>query len=339
MELTHALHAFFSAFHFLHVYWLVALPVAWILAGWLARHSRQNSNWSQLIDPELLPSLRLQPGAKAHSPWTLIALAWTLAILALAGPSWQHEQSDAFRAHTNWVMLLDLSPSMAAADLSPDRATRARYALDDLLDAARDARVALIAFAGEAHTVAPMTEDIATIHALLPPLAPDLMPEQGNAAAPALRKAAALLHAAGAKKGQIILLSDGTSDAAAAFSSAQELARQGIRVNVVGIGTAAGAPLPDGKGNFVRTAQGSTALTRLQTDQLQRIARLGGGMYVPLDHLQQLIGHLQADTPHALAASGQQVKDRTVVHWHNGGFWILLPLLFVCALLARRGWL
>lgn len=339
MELTHALHKFFSEFHFLHVYCLAALPVAWILAGWLARRSRQNGNWSELIDPELLPSLRLQSAAKARSPWALIALAWTLAILALSGPSWQHEQSHAFRARANWVMLLDLSPSMAAADLSPDRATRARYALDDLLDAARDARVALIAFAGEAHTVAPLTEDIATIHALLPPLAPDLMPEHGDAAAPALGKAAALLHAAGTKKGEIILLSDGTSDAAAAFSAAQEMARQGIRVNVVGIGTPAGAPLPDGKGSFVRTAQGGTALTRLQTDQLQRIARLGGGMYVPLDHLQQLIGHLQADTSHALATSGQQVKDRTVVHWHNGGFWLLLPLLLVCTLLARRGWL
>src|SRR3546814_3900448 len=82
---------------------------------------------------------------------------------------------------------------MAARDLSPDRVTRARYALDDLLGAAHGARVALIAFSDEAYTVTPLTDDVATVRTLLPPLAPDIMPTPGDQLAPALAQAGKLL--------------------------------------------------------------------------------------------------------------------------------------------------
>lgn len=325
-------------FHFLHPWWLLALPALWALAAWFGWRRRQDGNWSQLIDAELLPALRLEAGGRGGSLWWLIALAWTLATLALAGPAWQREQSSAFRSPAAWVLMLDLSPSMAATDLSPDRATRARYALDDLLGAAKDARVGLIAFAGEAHTVTPLTEDIATVRALLPPLAPGLMPESGDTGAPALNEAGRLLHAADMAHGEVVMLSDGIEDAAAAFAAAQRLRQQGARLNIVGVGTAQGAPLPDGKGGFVRDAQGRSTLTRLQSDQLQRLAALGGGEYVPLADLSQLVAHLQAAAPHTLDA-GDAESGKAVAHWRNGGIWLLPLLLVLCALLARRGWL
>ncbi|WP_312632366.1 vWA domain-containing protein, partial [Mammaliicoccus sciuri] len=87
------------------------------------------------------------------------------------------------------VVVLDLSPSMAAADLQPDRVTRARYAIDDLLGAARDARVGLVAFSDEPYTVSPLTDDVATVRALSQPLAPGIMPSAGDQLAPALRQA------------------------------------------------------------------------------------------------------------------------------------------------------
>ena len=85
-------------------------------------------------------------GKRTLTPWPILAFAWTLTLFALAGPSWQQTSSAAYRGNAEWVLVLDLSPSMAAADLAPDRVTRARYALNDLLDAARDAKVALVVF-------------------------------------------------------------------------------------------------------------------------------------------------------------------------------------------------
>ena len=125
-----------------------------------------------MIDPELLPALRLPVGG-GGSPWRLLVTAWTLAVLALAGMTWERDQSMGFRAPSDWVLVMDLSPSMAATDVPPDRATRAHYLVSDLLNAAQDTRVALVVFAGEAHTVAPLTSDVATMRALLPPLDPE----------------------------------------------------------------------------------------------------------------------------------------------------------------------
>jgi Ca-activated chloride channel family protein len=328
----------FKLLHFLHPLWLLALPALWGLAFWMGWHKQADGAWPQVIDAQLLPALRLQSDNRGGSPWPLLVLAWTLAVVALAGPAWQHTQSQAFHSRSGWVFLLDLSPTMAATDIAPDRATRARYALNDLLDAAQDARVALIAFAGEAHTVTPLTDDVATVRALLPPLAPNLMPETGDAGAPALQNAEQLLHAAGIVHGDVILLSDGVDDAAAAFAQAQRLHQQGHRLHVIGIGTVQGAPLPDGHGGFLQDSQDRTRLTRLRSDQLRRLAELGGGSYATLQDLPQLLSILQADAPRALDANDAQAT-RTVTRWRNDGFWLLLPLLVVGALLARRGWL
>src|SRR3546814_21164690 len=94
---------------------------------------------------------------RRSAPWPWLALAWSVALLALAGPSWQRDQTAAYRGSDAWVLVLDLSPSMAARDLSPDRVTRARSALDDLLGAPHGARVPLIAFSDEAYTHPPPT--------------------------------------------------------------------------------------------------------------------------------------------------------------------------------------
>lgn len=324
-------------FHFLYPWWLIALLPLWALAAWFGWR-RQSGNWAQLIDADLLPVLRLSGGEVRRSPWLLIVLAWTLAVLALAGPAWQREHSAAWRSPGAWVLALDLSPSMAASDLAPDRATRARYALSDLLAAVRDERVALLAFAGESHTVTPLTEDVATVRALLPPLAPDLMPESGDNAAPALQEAARLIQAAGLHKGDVILLSDGFADQAAAMTAAQVLRKQGLRLHVVGVGSVQGAPLPDAQGQFVNDAQGHKVLAKLPEDSLRRLASLGGGDYVSLVELPQLLARLQAAAPQSL--SGEQAEaGKALSHWQNGGVWLLAPLLLLCALIARKGWL
>jgi Ca-activated chloride channel homolog len=324
--------------HFLYPAWLLMLPLLWGLCLWLAQRRTGGAEWAQLVDPELLSALKLNDGGKqSRTPWPWLALAWTLATLALAGPSWQQQLSPAYRGNAAWVLVLDLSPSMAAADLPPNRATRARYALDDLLGAAHDAKVGLVAFSDEAYTVTPMTDDIATIRALLPPLNPGIMPSAGDNLAPALQQAEKLLKQAGARHGRIVVLSDGFADPAATFAAAAGIKAHGNTVDVVGIGTRNGAPINKTGGGFVQNAQGTLHLARLETGRLQQVARMGGGRYVDLAQLPSLIGDLQSGT--SRLTQGRVHKNIHMAHWLDGGIWLLPFLLLATALLARRGWL
>jgi Ca-activated chloride channel homolog len=304
-----------TGMHFLHPAWLLALPLLWAACVWLAHRQRRSGEWSRAIAPELLPALRLAGPGRGASPWWLLGLAWTLATLAMAGPAWRQQTGPAWRAPANWVALLDLSPSMQQADPPPHRVDRARYAIADLLDAARDARVGLVAFAGEAHTVAPLTSDVATVRMLLAPLSPALMPESGDQLAPALDEAGRLLASAGKGHGQVVVYSDGFDDPAQALKSAQRLHAAGATVNVVGVGTPGGA----------------------RGDELARVAAVGGGDYVPLAQADTLVARLLDDHTAMLRADARR-SELEVDAWRNGGFWLLPPLLLLAAGLARRGW-
>lgn len=326
-----------SRFHFLHPYWLLALPPLLALAVWLARRRGRDGAWQRLVDGELLPLLRLSEGRAGRSPWPIVGAAWALAVLALAGPTWQRQITPAYRAPAAWIVALELSPSMEATDIPPSRAARARFAVDDLLSAAHDARVGLIAFAGEAYAVAPLTQDVSTIRNLAQPLAPSLMPEAGDRLAPALDEAGRLVHAATGADRQVIVFTDGFTDPARALLEAQQLRRQGVAVNVVGVGTASGAPEPDGNGNFLRDKSGQVVLTRVDSSLLEQVAAAGGGRYVPLSAMPDLIAHLHAAGSRGMS-SGVAARHVELASWLNDGVWLLPPLLLLAALIARRGW-
>lgn len=304
-----------SAFHFLHPAWLMMLPVLILLAAWQARHSARDSAWTRVMDSQLLAMLRASEGHRGISPWWLIGAIWTLAILALAGPAWTRIATPAYHSPSAWVLVFDLSPSMSGKDVSPERATRARYAASDFLAAAHGSRVGLVTFAGEAYTVAPLTSDVATVRTLLNPLSPRLMPEDGDNLGPALSEAKRLLAADYAQRGEIVVLSDGFADPAAAFRIAGQLRHSGAAVNVVGIGSTAG------NGD--------------RSDELRRVAAAGGGMYVPLSEVSELVRHLQTRSlsPSPATSSGTQL-----LQWQNEGVWLLVPILLLGAALARRGW-
>ncbi len=335
--------AFLQDFHFLRPWWLLALPALWALVGWLARRHQQRGDWSHFIDDDLLNALTLdgvagdkttRPGLR---PWPWLTLAWTVAVLALAGPSWQHDNTSAYRAPAAWVLVLDLSPSMAAADLTPNRVTRARYVLDDILGAAHDARVGMVAFSDEAYTVAPLTQDVATVRSLMPVLAPDMMPSPGDHLTPALERAQELLAASGARDKRIVVLSDGFDDPAAALRSAASLKKQGITINTVGVGTASGAPLRNADGRFAQDGQGQPQMARLDTELLQQLAAAGGGRYVDAAQTAGLLSDLQSSAP--MAAGDVTGQGQSVAHWRDAGAYLLPVLLLLAALLVRRRWL
>jgi Ca-activated chloride channel family protein len=329
---------FIHQFHFLRPLWLVALPLLWLLVFWLARRRKNEGDWANFIDADLLASLRLEAGSTGGMrPWPWLVLLWSLSVVALAGPSWERNLAAAYRAPADWVFILDLSPSMLAPDVSPNRVTRARYALDDMLGAAHDARVGLIAFGEEAYTVTPLTEDVATVRVLLTPLAPDIMPTQGDHLAPALEHAEKLLKVSGNNQQRIVIFTDGFDDPAAVLAASAKLRARGVTLSVVGIGTQGGAPLQNAEGHFSNDAQGRSQLARLDKDQLKQLASTGGGAYADIAQLNGLIAYLQA-TPRS-AGGASEAQGVEVSHWQDAGVWLLPVLLLLASLLARRAWL
>lgn len=317
--------------HFLRPWWWLALlPLPLALMA-LAR-GRGRGLLARLADAALLPHLVRDAGRRDRAALALAALAWMLAVAALAGPAWQRAPAPLYVNGAARVIVLSLSDDMLAQDLAPDRLTRARFAVRDLLDAAGDARTALVAYGGAAFTVAPLTDDVRTVTNLLGALAPDVMPVPGNDAGAGIARAVELLQHAHVSGGEIVLVTD-TADVAAT-DAARRARAAGIRVDVLGVGTAAGAPVPRAGGGFARDG-GSLRLARLDAAALRAVASAGGGRYAQLQPDGGGVSALGAPTPTGASARGPQHARL----WRDGGVW-LLPLVVVLAALAfRRGWL
>lgn len=321
------------ALHFLRPWcWLALLPLPLMLFA-LTRGNDGRAALARLADAILLPHLISNSGARRR--WALIfaALAWTLAVAALAGPTWQRAPTPLYANGATRVIALSLSSDMLAQDLKPDRMTRARYAVRDLLDAAGDARSALIAYAGDAFVVAPLTPDRQTVLNLLDALSPSVMPEPGNDAARAIDQGVSLLRQAHISGGEIVLVTDDAGRAAVA--AARRARAAGVRVDVLGIGTAQGAPVPLPQGGFQHGGDGGVHVARRDDAVLLDVADAGGGRYAPLQA--DGSGVTAIGPPEAM--QGATASAQRARLWRDGGAWLLLPLLPLAALAFRRGWL
>jgi len=318
-------------FHFLTPAWLLALmPLALLL--WLAwRSAAGSSAWRRIIDPRLLAALSVDGGDGVRRwPLALLALAWIIAVVALANPTFERAPVPAFRTDAARVVVLDLSRSMLAADLTPSRLERARYKVADILAADAEAQVGLVAFAGDAFTVAPLSDDAETIRNMLDALSPDLMPVQGSRPDLAIEQAQALLEQAGARGGEVVLLTDDAGDARAR-GAAEALRGAGHRLAVIGVGTEEGAPVPG-----VSRSDGPVVAT-LAPDALRDLAAAGGGRYARVSAGDTDLRAVLSDTGNRAAKLDDDPRQAEV--WKELGPWITLALLPLGAAAFRRGWL
>ncbi|MFC6299798.1 VWA domain-containing protein [Pseudomonas sp. CCM 7893] len=323
--------------HWFRPWWLLLLP----LFGWLLWHlwhrQKRAGRWQMILPPAFHAALLSGGnGRESKSPWVILGLAWLLGVLALLGPSWQRVEQNSQKPADPLVVLLELTPEMLATDSPPNRLEQARRKLYDLLQARSDSQTAIVVYAGSAHTLVPLSDDLATSRNLLEALRPSIMPEAGHRADLAVEKALSLLKHGGLGQGRLLLIG----------SSLSKQERQGIRLllgdqapslSILGIGSREGTPVTQESGEFLKDDQGAILVPRLDSPTLKAFASEMGGRYrqARLDD-KDLRGLGLLDGPQSLRNDGQRLKLDT---WADQGYWLLLPLLLLAACAGRRGWL
>lgn len=317
--------------------WLIVLPLlAWLLFKLWHRQKRAG-RWQMILPPSFhAVLLGGGNGRDSKLPWIALGLAWLITVLALVGPSWQRLEETRQRPADPLVILLELTPQMLAEDVAPNRLEQARRKILDLLEHRRDSQTAIIVYAGSAHTLVPLSDDLATSRNLLEALTPSIMPQPGQRADLAVRKGLALLAQAGLGQGRLLLVGSSLSPQEREGIN-QALGRQGPSLLMLGIGTAQGAPVKQANGEFLKDDQGGILMPRLDSASLRAFVASTGGRYrnVRIDDL-DLRGLRLFENPKSLRDDGQTLQ---LDSWADQGHWLLLPLLLLAACAGRRGWL
>ncbi|WP_031565252.1 vWA domain-containing protein [Rheinheimera texasensis] len=317
--------------HFLRPYALLLLPLV-LLCWLLLRRLPLTDAWQQMLAPHLYQQLLSAQTVKRRQHW-LWPLLLLLGIMAAAGPSWQKLPQPAFQLKRATVLVLDMSMSMRATDIKPNRVTQARFKALDYAKAQLEGEMALLAFAGDAYVISPLTPDHNNISLLLPDLKPEIMPVQGSDFAGALKLADQLLQQAGYVKGDIIFFTDGF-DSQQFTQIRDQLNGFRHRVSVLAFGQTDGAPIQLENGELLKDSRGGIVLPKVPLSQLRELSALTGGAFAQSSFdnsdISKLLA-LPALTLNEDAAPSAMQGDQ----WQDAGVY-LCYLLLILALLALR---
>lgn len=254
--------------------------------------------------------LLLEKDAPSHSRpqairrrLALATAAFLLIVAALCQPQWGEVYMQRQDKSRDILIALDVSRSMLADDLQPNRLTLAKTAIAKWLPRLRGDRVGLIAFAGSAFMVCPPTSDYSTFADVLAESGPDLLPLGGTSLANALREAKRALAVTHGKS--LIVISDGEDHGGEALATATALHKAGVSVHVVAVGTDSGGLIPLPGGEFHKDRQGNLVHSRLNGEMLRALAQAGGGRLFNLATQPDAL-----ETLHALALISQEKHDR-----------------------------
>lgn len=310
------------------LWWLVTIPV-FVIVYIIITHRKRR----QLIafgDPELMA--QLMPDASKKRPilkLSLAIVALILLIIAAARPQYGQQEKTVKRQGIEVMVALDVSNSMLAEDVAPNRLGRAKQMLSKMIDNMIDDKVGLVVFAGEAFTQLPITCDYVSAKMFLNTITPNLISTQGTAIGSALQTAITSFGAQENTPGRaIILITDGENhedDAIAVAKQAQEL---GIRIFVIGIGKPEGSPIPKpGTNDYFKDRAGQVVVSRLNEEMCQEIAGAGQGVYVRCDNTNTAMRALQQELERIATAE----IETTVYADYNEQYqsFVLLALLIL----------
>ena len=312
-----------EAFHFLRPAWLLLLlPAAAVIASMLRRQDPAIL-WRGVIEPNLLEHLVVLGEARRSRlrPTLVMAAAWLVGIVALAGPAWEKEPNPLTEDQSALFIVLKVTPDMLAEDIQPSRLRRAAQKIGDLLALRPGARAGLIAYAGSAHLVMPLTSDPDVISFFTADLAPDLMPLEGDEPVAALAMASRRLGDSGLA-GSIVLVADSVDPA-----FVDDIARlhEGGEADIHVYGIAAG---PE-----VVPPPGSPPAPALDEDAMRSVAAAGGGALIRITPDDSDVRQLAARVERSIASAPVQEGER----WKDAGYFLVWPLVLILLPAFRRG--
>ncbi len=324
-------------FHFLRPLWLVALLPLLALVFILKRQHRAQSGWQNVLASHLYQKLVTTAGTgKQLPPLHLLAFGWFVTCVALAGPTWEKLPQPVFQLNHGKVIVLDMSLSMRATDLTPDRLSRAKFKTIDLLQQIDEGEVGLVAYAGDAFVISPLTSDIQNITALVPSLTPEIMPVKGSNPVYAMEEAFALLANAGYQQGDIYWITDGIELPEIA-SLRQMFASRSYNINILGVGTEQGSPIQLANGEFLKDFSGAVVIPKLEASNLTALATGSQNRYIGIRPDDSDIEFLAAPRLLEQEAQENQEDDNLGDQWKELGPYLLLLLLPFAAYSFRRG--
>jgi len=329
----------FNDFNFAQPLWLCGLflvPLGWGWCKYWQHISKANlSGLNKFIDAKLLPHLLIKSGnnSKVISYGWLYAILTACILIALANPRWSYEDLDAYQTNASMVILLDLSASMNATDITPSRIIRARQSIEDLLNLSKGLKIGLVGFAGNAHLISPVTDDLTTVKTYVPALDTDLTKLQGNSFHQALLMGGELLANEPGDQKSILVVSDGNFTSTDFSKELATLRSRGINVHVLGIGTTTGAPYKNSSG-ALHKAQGKLIISKLNTSVLQTIAKQGHGIYTETVNNDAGIKAILRKAEHN--NSDEQTVSGKVRQWQDRYYLFILPVAIILLYLMRQ---
>ncbi|WP_286233170.1 vWA domain-containing protein [Thalassotalea sediminis] len=322
-------------FHFIRPLWLLAIIALFFALYLLKKHRVNQSGWQKLI-PKHLANVLIDSRQPGHS-FSIVTpfLIGLLTIIALAGPTWKKLPQPVYQLARGSVLIMDMSYSMFATDVSPNRLTRARYKAIDLLKTLNEGEIGLIAYAGDAFIISPLTEDINNIELLLPSLSPDLMPELGSNPYAALTLATQMLKNAGHVEGDVYWFTDGIDPED--VQDLTEWSRENpYRLNIMGVGTTAGAPIKLPNGQLLKDDSGAIVVPKLSDSLLSTVGDQGKGTYTRMVNSSKDIERL-IQPPSNNKTENEKENAQTGDQWQEFGPYVVLFILPLVLIYFRRG--
>lgn len=337
--------SFITNFHFVRPYWLLAIFVLLLVLWRLKKHRFYQSPWQQFLPPHLSHVLvegasspqSTTKGSTTHLFLLKPFIIGLFAIIALAGPVWKKLPQPVYQTERGSVLIMDMSYSMYATDIKPNRLTRARFKAIDLLNKINEGDTGLIAYAGDAFVISPLTQDVKNIALLLPSLTPEIMPVPGANPIAALALAHEMLLNAGHLNGDIYWFTDDV-DNQEINDIYQWSNKFGHQLNILGVGSQNGAPITLPSGELLKDSSGAIVVPRLPSQKLRSLASRGNGNYQTIKNDDSDINHLIVnDNIHEKNNNEKQQSQQTGDQWQEQGAWLLVLVLPLLLSYFRRG--
>ncbi|MCZ8528112.1 vWA domain-containing protein [Alteromonas sp. PRIM-21] len=330
---------FLNQFHFLRPEWFMALVPLMLLVVLIRKTTAKQSGWQSVIPSHLYQHMvigKTEMGVKP--PMWMLAFVWVVSVTALAGPTWERLPQPVYQLKMGHVIVIDMSLSMRATDMTPDRLTRAKYKAIDLVNAIGEGEMGLVAYAGDAFVISPLTEDAGNITTLIPSLSPEIMPVPGSDPLLGIESAAELLTNAGYNSGMIYWITDGIE-----LEQQQELqeyvASVPFTVNALTVGTSEGAPIRQQSGELLKDFTGSIVIPKLNESAVKGVVKTSGGRFESFTSNDNDIDALAAVSLLDKGSSEEDEEESNLQgdQWKEVGPYLLLLLLPFAAFAFKRG--